>query len=100
MKRICDGCNSATLNNPTGQPTLCITCKERKEFGFTGCIDRHGKCELTWHLDYNKLYSPDGTQHCLPCEYCGNPQWVSLPTVSVVCEYCATEREQDYMEEQ
>ena len=51
-----------------------------------GKIDKTGKIELKWDLQLEKLYSPDGLLHCLPCEICGAPQWVQLNTVSVVCD--------------
>lgn len=54
-----------------------------------GNIDHKGTVNLSWTLDYDKLYSPDGLQHCLPCETCGQPQWVGLLTVSVLCDRCA-----------
>lgn len=48
-----------------------------------------GDITLTWNIQENKLYSPDGLSHCLPCDHCGQPQWVSLPSVAVVCDHCA-----------
>jgi hypothetical protein len=54
-----------------------------------GSIDKAGNAVIRWNIQDGKFYSPDGTQHCLPCETCGDPQWVSLPTVSVVCNRCA-----------
>lgn len=54
-----------------------------------GSISRTGAIRLNWNLQETKLYSPDGTRHCLPCEMCGIPQWVGLRTVSVVCPDCA-----------
>ena len=53
-----------------------------------GTIDRTGKCELKWDLQLEKLYSPDGLKHCLPCESCGEPQWVQLNAVSTLCALC------------
>lgn len=54
-----------------------------------GSIDTAGNAVLRWNIQEDKLYSPDGAQHCLPCEDCGDPQWVSLLTVSVICPLCA-----------
>ena len=52
-------------------------------------FDKTGTITLTWNLQTDKLYSPDGTKHCLPCEICGKPEWVGLSTVSVMCQPCA-----------
>lgn len=60
----------------------------------TGEITPSGKCTLQWDLMTEKLYSPDGTQQCLPCERCGQPQWVGLLTVSVLCDRCAKDFEE------
>lgn len=54
-----------------------------------GKIDRAGNVTLRFNMMGDKLYSPDGSQHCLPCELCGLPQWAHLLTVSVVCQQCA-----------
>ena len=57
----------------------------------TGSHDRSGNIVLEWNSQAEKLYSPDGTQHCLPCDRCGQPQWVSLLTVSVLCDRCVAD---------
>ena len=54
-----------------------------------GSFNKYGDVTLTWNIQGEKLYSPDGLSHCLPCETCGHPQWVSLLTVSVLCDRCA-----------
>lgn len=53
-----------------------------------GSIDHVGQCVLRWDTQVEKLYSPDGAFHLLPCDHCGDPCWVALNTVSVVCERC------------
>jgi len=60
-----------------------------------GKIDRSGICNLQWDLRQEKFYSPNGMQQCLPCEGCGQPQWVSLSTCSVLCEFCVKMAEGD-----
>jgi hypothetical protein len=37
----------------------------------------------------DKLYSPDGRAHLLPCETCGAPEWVSPAIQAVTCAACA-----------
>jgi hypothetical protein len=54
-----------------------------------GTITKSGVVTFIFDTQVEKLLSPDGTQQCLPCETCGEPQWVSLPTCSVVCDRCA-----------
>lgn len=54
-----------------------------------GKIDARANITLRWNLQETKLYSPDGLHHCLPCECCGQPTWVGLLTVSVLCDICA-----------
>jgi len=39
--------------------------------------------------NFDRLYSPDGKQHLLPCEGdCGRAVWVSPVTDAVICETC------------
>lgn len=60
-----------------------------------GKHDGAGDCRLTWNSQGDRLYSPDHTQHCLPCDDCGQPQWVSLRTVSVLCLACGQREIED-----
>lgn len=61
----------------------------------TGKITSIGGCTLQWNMMDEKLYSPDGLQQLLPCERCGQPQWVSLRTVSVQCDACVEQLKGD-----
>jgi hypothetical protein len=54
-----------------------------------GETSRNGNCRLEWNLDYNRIYSPDGRHQLMPCDRCGQPQWVSRATCAVICELCA-----------
>lgn len=54
----------------------------------TGKHTQDGQVTLSWDSQTEKLYSPDRTQQCLPCESCGQPQWVTLSTVAIVCLPC------------
>jgi hypothetical protein len=56
----------------------------------TGTADRDGTITFTWNMQAYQLLSPDGTQQLLPCEHCGQPQWVRLNVVSILCDICAT----------
>jgi hypothetical protein len=43
--------------------------------------------------NFDRLYSPDGKQHLLPCEGgCGRAVWVQPLTESVMCETCYANR--------
>jgi hypothetical protein len=53
-----------------------------------GSIRKNGLVTLVFDLNMEKFLSPDGTQQCLPCEHCGDPQWVTLATCSVTCDRC------------
>lgn len=60
-----------------------------------GTINRSGDIEIRWNMQEEKLYSPDGSKHLLPCERCGLPQWASLPVVSILCDRCASVLSED-----
>lgn len=64
-----------------------------------GSIDRYGHCQLSWDTDEERLYSPDGSQQLLPCDRCGQPQWVAPNAVSVLCDDCAKPDPEDLPEE-
>lgn len=65
-----------------------------------GTFDSNGLVTIVYNpFESNKLYSPDGSKHLLPCETCGNVQWVSIGTVSVICDSCANNRDNDGYEE-
>lgn len=57
----------------------------------TGTTDRDGTITFTWNMQAYQLLSPDGTQHVLPCETCGQPEWVRLNVVSTLCNTCYAE---------
>lgn len=51
----------------------------------------HGTAEytVTWSFNGEQLRSPDGTKQLLPCEHCGECQWVETNVVAYLCQKCA-----------
>lgn len=51
-------------------------------------INKNGDVTVRYNVIHNKLLSPDGTQHLIPCETCRSILWVALNVVSIVCDRC------------
>lgn len=44
--------------------------------------------------NFDRLYSPDGRLHLIPCSAgCGRVEWVAPLVESVMCETCANNRD-------
>ena len=46
-----------------------------------------------WNFD--RLYSPDGKLHLLPCDCCERPEWVEPNVDVVICTACAESRREE-----
>jgi len=55
----------------------------------TGKHEGNGDITITWNTCTERLKSPDGKVHLLPCESCGDPAWVALNVVSHICDQCS-----------
>lgn len=53
-----------------------------------GTIGPYATMTITWDANYERLLSPDGTVHLLPCEKCGKPEWHALNVVTFICDPC------------
>lgn len=77
-----------------GAQPLCRLWLEAPQ-GIVGTIQRDGTVTLQWNCQCDRLLSPDGSQHCLPCERCGDAQWVALGVVATLCDRCAQDLSED-----